>query len=140
MNLRVARFGALLTALATSLLTTLPARAIDPAEAPVAVRWWGQAFFTIETWWGLTVASDPYSTERTGYEDPGVSADLVLITTEHVDVDYQMVADNTEVVLDTRGAMRRVAGKARVISLSGAVSDPGERSRRPHGWATMAAS
>jgi UDP-N-acetyl-D-glucosamine dehydrogenase len=67
------------------------------------------------------------------------AADLVLITTEHSDVDYQRVADHAELVLDTRGAMRRVAGKARVISLSGAVSDPGERSRRPHGWATVAA-
>ncbi|MBR9991264.1 MAG: nucleotide sugar dehydrogenase [Gemmatimonadetes bacterium] len=67
------------------------------------------------------------------------AADLVLITTEHADVDYQLVADHAELVLDTRGAMRRVAGNARIISLSGAISDPGERARRPHGWATVAA-
>src|SRR5690606_154816 len=48
------------------------------------------------------------------------AADLVVITTEHSEVDYQKVADHAELVLDTRGAMRRVAGKARVISLSGA--------------------
>ena len=68
------------------------------------------------------------------------AADLVVIATEHADVNYQLVAEHAELVLDTRGAMRRVAGRARVISLSGAVSDPGERSRRPHGWATAAAT
>ena len=51
---------------------------------PVAVRWWGQAFVTVETWWGLTVAIDPYDT-KIGYADPGVSADLVLITHDHAD-------------------------------------------------------
>lgn len=68
------------------------------------------------------------------------AADLVLITTDHSEVDYQRVADQAEVVLDTRGAMRRVTGKARIISLSGAVADPGEMARRPHGWATTAAN
>jgi UDP-N-acetyl-D-glucosamine dehydrogenase len=67
------------------------------------------------------------------------AADLVLITTEHVDVDYQLVADQAELVLDTRGAMRRITGSARIISLSGAVANPGERARRPHGWAAVAA-
>jgi UDP-N-acetyl-D-glucosamine dehydrogenase len=67
------------------------------------------------------------------------AADLVLITTEHIGVDYKLVADNASVVLDTRGAMRRVVGSAHVISLSGAVSNPGERARRPHGWAAVAA-
>jgi hypothetical protein len=68
------------------------------------------------------------------------AADLVIIATEHTDVDYQRVADHGELILDTRGAMRRVTGKARIISLSGAVADPGERARRPHGWATVAAA
>jgi UDP-N-acetyl-D-glucosamine dehydrogenase len=68
------------------------------------------------------------------------AADLVIIATEHTDVDYQRVADHAELILDTRGAMRRVTGKARIISLSGAVADPGERARRPHGWATVAAA
>jgi UDP-N-acetyl-D-glucosamine dehydrogenase len=68
------------------------------------------------------------------------AADLVLITTDHADVDYQLVADHAALVLDTRGAMRRVSGNARIISLSGAVADPGERARRPHGWATVAAN
>ena len=68
-------------------LMSVPARAVDPKNAPVAVRWWGQAFVTIETWWGLTVAIDPYDPARTGYDDPGVSADLVLITHNHFDHD-----------------------------------------------------
>src|SRR5687768_7073674 len=51
---------------------------------PVAVRWWGQGFVTVETWWGLTVAIDPYD-PGIGYADPGVAADLVLITHAHRD-------------------------------------------------------
>ncbi len=61
-----------------------PAAEADKTQWPVAVRWWGQAYVTIETYWGLTVAIDPYSTEI-GYEDPGLSADLVLITHNHAD-------------------------------------------------------
>jgi len=61
------------------------AEVAPPIERPpLAVRWWGQAFVTIETWWGPTVAIDPYS-PRIGYEDPNVEADLVLITHEHFD-------------------------------------------------------
>ncbi len=51
---------------------------------PVAVRWWGQAYVTIETWWGLTIAIDPYD-PGIGYADPGLSADLVLVTHNHRD-------------------------------------------------------
>lgn len=59
---------------------------LGQAEAthwPVALRWWGQAFVTVETWWGITVAIDPYG--EIGYEDPDVSADLVLTTHNHQD-------------------------------------------------------
>lgn len=65
--------------------------AVADAGEPVAIRWWGQAFVTIETWWGLTLAIDPYAT-RIGYEDPKVEADLVLITHDHFD------HDNPEIV------------------------------------------
>jgi UDP-N-acetyl-D-glucosamine dehydrogenase len=37
------------------------------------------------------------------------SADLVLITTEHSQVDYQLVIDRAKVVLDTRGITRKLA-------------------------------
>ncbi len=69
------------------------ARALDPAQAPVAVRWWGQGFVTIETWWGLTVAIDPFSPEQTGYTNPDVSADLVLVTHGHFDHDNPSIVE-----------------------------------------------
>lgn len=59
--------------------------AADPAQAPVAVRWWGQASVTIETWWGFTIAIDPFDAERTGYDDPNISANAVLVTHDHFD-------------------------------------------------------
>lgn len=55
----------------------------DPGK-PVAVRWWGQAFVTIETYWNLTVAIDPYATSI-GYDDPNITADIVLVTHRHAD-------------------------------------------------------
>lgn len=86
MKLRSSRMHiALVGALVAAATFIQSARAVDPAHAPVAVRWWGQAFFTIETWWGLTVAIDPYNTQRTGYADPEVAADLVLTTHTHGD-------------------------------------------------------
>jgi L-ascorbate metabolism protein UlaG (beta-lactamase superfamily) len=51
---------------------------------PVAVRFWGQSLVTIETAWNLRVAIDPYAL-RIGYDDPGIRADVVLVTHEHVD-------------------------------------------------------
>ena len=64
-------------------LAAIGPAAADPGK-PVAVRWWGQAFVTIETYWNLTVAIDPYAT-RIGYDDPGVTADVVLVTHHHAD-------------------------------------------------------
>lgn len=53
------------------------------------------------------------------------ATDAVLIVTDHSDVDYQRVADNAPLVIDTRGVMRGVTGKALVIGLSGQVSQNG---------------
>lgn len=65
------------------ILTLGSAAMADPGK-PVAIRWWGQGYVSIETWWGLTLAIDPYAL-KIGYDDPGVSADLVLITHNHFD-------------------------------------------------------
>ncbi|QEG33356.1 MBL fold metallo-hydrolase [Bythopirellula goksoeyrii] len=55
----------------------------DPGK-PVAVRWWGQAMVSIETYWNLKIVIDPYSLSI-GYKDPEQTADLVLITHNHPD-------------------------------------------------------
>ncbi len=59
---------------------------VTPANRgqPVAVRWWGQAMVSIETYWNLTIVIDPFSTSI-GYADPEIGGDLVLITHEHAD-------------------------------------------------------
>ena len=54
------------------------------AGKPIAVRWWGHAMVSIETYWNLTVVIDPFATSI-GYADPEISGDLVLITHEHPD-------------------------------------------------------
>jgi len=46
-------------------------------------------------------------------------ADAVVIVTDHTDVDYQLVADHAQLVVDGRGVMRRYGGHARVVGLSG---------------------
>jgi UDP-N-acetyl-D-glucosamine dehydrogenase len=58
-----------------------------------------------------------YSTELSAAEV--AATDLVLIVTDHADVDYQLVADNAKLVVDTRGVMRKVSGSARIVGLSG---------------------
>lgn len=74
-------------------LALLGLTGISPAQQtlPVAVRFWGQAMVSIETYWNLTVVVDPYAL-RIGYDDPGVSGDLVFVTHEHGD------HANTEIV------------------------------------------
>jgi UDP-N-acetyl-D-glucosamine dehydrogenase len=51
-------------------------------------------------------------------------ADVVLVVTDHSNVDYQMVVDNARAVVDTRGVTRNKRGKARVIGLSGQRPEP----------------
>ena len=49
-------------------------------------------------------------------------ADVVLVVTDHSDVNYQMVVDNARSVVDTRGVTRKYHGKARVVGLSGSLN------------------
>jgi UDP-N-acetyl-D-glucosamine dehydrogenase len=65
------------------------------------------------------------------------SADLVVLVTDHSSVDYQFVADHAALVLDTRGAMRNVTGRACIIGLSGAVEHSGERQQPKRTWAEV---
>lgn len=45
------------------------------------------------------------------------TADLIIITTQHSDVDYQNVINRAQRVLDTRNATRHLTGKDRVVML-----------------------
>ncbi|MHC4101121.1 MAG: MBL fold metallo-hydrolase [Planctomycetota bacterium] len=97
---RIGTIGSLL--LATS-------AAAEPA-LPVAVRFWGQSLVTIETAWNLRIAVDPYAL-RTGYDDPGIEADLVLVTHEHFDHgNVDLIRGEPHVVrgLDDDGAVRSI--------------------------------
>jgi UDP-N-acetyl-D-glucosamine dehydrogenase len=42
-------------------------------------------------------------------------ADAVLISTNHDGLDYQMMADNATLIIDTRNAMKDFPGKATVV-------------------------
>ena len=70
---------------------------------------------------------------------PGVlqNADLVIIVTDHTNVDYGFVANHAQLVLDTRGAMRNVSGSARVVGLSGAVEQPSGTGTSRRTWARV---
>jgi UDP-N-acetyl-D-glucosamine dehydrogenase len=52
------------------------------------------------------------------------NADVVLIITDHTDVNYQMVVDTARMVVDTRGVTRGLQGSARVVGLSGVHTAP----------------
>jgi UDP-N-acetyl-D-glucosamine dehydrogenase len=39
------------------------------------------------------------------------SADLVLISTDHTTFDYEMIANNSRVVFDTRNALKEIEKK-----------------------------
>ena len=81
----------------------------DPGK-PVAVRWWGQGMVSIETYWNLQIVIDPYAT-RIGYDDPQLSADLVLVTHEHPDHNnVELVTGSSQVVrgLEADGSVRKV--------------------------------
>jgi UDP-N-acetyl-D-glucosamine dehydrogenase len=47
------------------------------------------------------------------------AVDCVAIITDHSPVSYRRVADQAHLVVDTRGVMRGIPGRARVLSLSG---------------------
>ena len=49
--------------------------------------------------------------------------DCVLVVTDHTPVDYELIAAEAKLVVDTRGVMRRMEGRARIVGLSGAVEE-----------------
>jgi UDP-N-acetyl-D-glucosamine dehydrogenase len=51
-------------------------------------------------------------------------SDVVVVVTDHTNVDYQMVLDNAKLVVDTRGVTRKLSGSARVVGLSGVHTAP----------------
>ncbi len=76
----------------------------------VAVRFWGQGLVTVETYWNLRVAIDPYAL-RIGYDDPKLAADLVLVTHDHFDHNNAgLIGGKPPVVrgLDASGEVRGV--------------------------------
>jgi UDP-N-acetyl-D-glucosamine dehydrogenase len=48
--------------------------------------------------------------------------DAVVIVTDHSAIDYGRIADRARLVVDCRGAMLRIGGRARVVGLSGQTS------------------
>jgi len=50
---------------------------------------------------GVTMASEPFTAERVA------QADAVLIATAHRCVDYRLIAEHAQLVVDTRDAMRQ---------------------------------
>ena len=64
----------------------VPPASTEDGPLPVAVRWWGQACISVETFWNFTIVIDPYGqTEQLTYPKLDLSADVVLITHEHFD-------------------------------------------------------
>ena len=53
------------------------------------------------------------------------AAQAVVIVTDHSKLDYQLILDHAQVVIDTRGVTRSMKGRARVVSLSGAAQRSG---------------
>ena len=101
--MRPARFAAIAALLVATPLSAAPGK-------PVAVRFWGQGLVTIETYWNLTVAIDPYAL-RIGYDDPQIESDLVLVTHEHFDHNnVELIGGTPSVIrgLDDTGAVRAV--------------------------------
>jgi L-ascorbate metabolism protein UlaG (beta-lactamase superfamily) len=87
--------------------------AADPGK-PVAVRWWGQAMVSIETYWNLRVVIDPFG-EQVGYKDPRLSADLVLITHEHADHNNAAAVQGKPVVVRGLDAGGKVVPQKHVL-------------------------
>lgn len=77
---------------------------------PVAVRWWGQAMVSIETYWNFTIVIDPFG-EKIGYADPQLSGDLVLVTHEHGDHNNAELIEGEPIVargLDDTGKVQPI--------------------------------
>jgi UDP-N-acetyl-D-glucosamine dehydrogenase len=51
-------------------------------------------------------------------EETLAESDVVVVVTDHTAVDYARVAEHARLVVDTRGAMRGVASKSRMVGLS----------------------
>jgi UDP-N-acetyl-D-glucosamine dehydrogenase len=66
---------------------------------------------------GLPMKSVPLTAERLE------QSHLVLVVTDHTTVDYRLVAAHASLIVDTRGVLRGVEGKARVVGLSGVTSN-----------------
>lgn len=77
---------------------------------PVALRWWGQAMVSIETYWNFTIVIDPYG-EKIGYANPNLSADLVLVTHEHGD------HNNVELIGGKPFVARGLDGSGKVVDI-----------------------
>jgi UDP-N-acetyl-D-glucosamine dehydrogenase len=45
------------------------------------------------------------------------SADIVILTTDHSDYDYNMIVENAKVVLDTRNAAKNVVNREKIHKL-----------------------
>jgi UDP-N-acetyl-D-glucosamine dehydrogenase len=53
------------------------------------------------------------------------SSDAVVIITDHTAIDYQVIADHADLVVDTRNAMSRTRGsRARIVPLAASSADP----------------
>lgn len=92
------------------MILTLPTNTRANPGKPVAVRWWGQAMISLETYWNLKVVIDPYG-GKIGYENPHVSGDLVLITHEHADHNNADLVAGAPVIergLDKEGNVRAI--------------------------------
>ncbi len=113
--MRPARFAAIAAVLSATPLSA-------DTGTPVAVRFWGQGLVTIETYWNLTVAIDPYAL-RIGYDDPRIESDLVLVTHEHFD------HNNVDLIGGTHPVIRGLDGSRDVrmvdVVLDRAANSPG---------------
>lgn len=62
------------------------AASTEDGPLPLAIRWWGQACISIETFWGFRIVIDPFTPgAKIGIPRPDLTADLVLVTHEHFD-------------------------------------------------------
>jgi L-ascorbate metabolism protein UlaG (beta-lactamase superfamily) len=96
------------------LMLMLAANSSADEGKPIAIRWWGQAMVSIETYWNLRVVVDPFP-PSIGYEDPQLAADLVLITHEHPDHHYDRLVRGDPVIVHGLEDVRRVRAVSHVL-------------------------